>query len=310
MMNSLIMKSFRRLSRWSLPLSFVIPAAVILSASSLAAQDADPANGPSAVEGAATLRSSPQTAKIQAALAEARAELATLRVRYKDGHPTIVQQLNKIAALEQQLGSSGGATTVVSTAIAVPSRYVTLDFPGGSLSQLLEAVGKTDASSFNLVVDEHAVRENDVKVRAFSLRNAPPVAVAATLSFLLADQKLAVEKLIPDLVRGGEFQPGPDVYVVRPPQSGGNSVRFEAFQLENRLGAQSIDDIVGAIRAAWELDPAHQPDALRLKFHPGTSLLFVSGSQEALNVASLVVTSLKRVPGDPRSAPSPTPPAK
>ena len=48
--------------------------------------------------------------------------------------------------------------------------------------------------------------------------------------------------------------------------------------------------------AGWELDPAHDPKALNLKFHPGTSILLVSGSTDAIMVTQSVIGQLKRNP--------------
>jgi ribosome recycling factor len=70
-------------------------------------------------------------------------------------------------------------------------------------------------------------------------------------------------------------------------------IDFESFQLAPYLRDQSIDDIVEAIRASWELNPRNDPNALRLKFHPPTSILLASGPRDALNMAGKIISQLK-----------------
>ena len=73
-------------------------------------------------------------------------------------------------------------------------------------------------------------------------------------------------------------------------------LQFLSFQLAPFLQSQSVNDIVEAIRTAWELDPSHTSEMLHIKFHPGTSILLVSGPQEAINIARNVLIELKRPP--------------
>ncbi len=149
---------------------------------------------------------------------------------------------------------------------------------------------------------------------AFSLQNASPDLFARSLGQFLESRGL-------HLIPSGYSVPGTkDVYVVQrfssksPRQMSGDA--FEPIQLAPYLAEQNIDDIIGAIRAAWELDPGHDAAALRLKFHPPTSILLVSGPGEATNLALKVVGSLKRRTPEhvyaPVSNPEPTaiPPEK
>jgi hypothetical protein len=92
---------------------------------------------------------------------------------------------------------------------------------------------------------------------------------------------------------------------------------FESFQLapfiipraqsaDERI--QAVDYIVNAIRTAWEMDPSHDKDALRIKFHSPTSILLVSGPGPAIDTAKNVLGSLRRTADD--SSPPKTPNAK
>ena len=191
-----------------------------------------------------------------------------------------------------------------------PSTF-SVDFSGGQLERLLATVAKTNTHPFNLLAEDPQ-KLRDATLSAFSVHNVTPAAFAATLNLFLAPQGMVVEKIIPDQFYGGQDHPGPEVYVMRPAKSSAAAPgRFESFQLDRYLEQQSIDDIVGAVRAAWELDPAHKSDALHIKFHPATSILLVSGPEDAIRIAEQVIQSLKRPqPRPPQPTPAPSPDKK
>jgi hypothetical protein len=58
-------------------------------------------------------------------------------------------------------------------------------------------------------------------------------------------------------------------------------------------GEAVIDDIVAAIRLAWQMDPSHKNDSLQIKYHPPTNLLLVTGTPASLEVVERVIDSLK-----------------
>ena len=182
---------------------------------------------------------------------------------------------------------------------------VNLDFPGGSLSKLLATISKAHEVSFNII---SAGNPTDLatEMPPFSLRNAPLATVAEVIHQLLYPRGLDLKYV------GGEtnsvvcvvsWREMPDASK-HPP-----ATEFESFQLAPYLAEQSVDDIVGAIRTAWELDPAHDRAALHVKFHPGTSILLVSGPHDGISLALSVIVSLKRAPEQhPKVSPKNPPP--
>jgi hypothetical protein len=178
---------------------------------------------------------------------------------------------------------------------------VNVEFGGGTLGQLVALLNKSPDGSLNIVAEPGDL---NATLPAFSVQNALPSSIVSALNQFLSPRGLT-------LVSSGVGVPAgmKDVYIVRHgPATLGNHDSFESMQLAPYLEHQKVDDIVGAIRAAWELDPAHEPNALRLKFHPPTSILIVSGPSEAIMVAQKVVGTLRRTADDYRSSPKPTAP--
>jgi hypothetical protein len=172
---------------------------------------------------------------------------------------------------------------------AIDPRMITIDFPGGTLSELLASLASPGNGTLN-VVGEKA--DLGVDIPSFSIRNAEPAALASALNRVLGPKGLNL-----DQSQSGNHSNA--VYVLakwRSAQSG--PTLFESFQLAPFLENQKVDDIVGAIRAAWELTPGNKPDALQLKFHPATTLLLASGDPRAVDVARKVISTLQRVPAE------------
>jgi hypothetical protein len=207
------------------------------------------------------------------ALVDARAELAHLRERLGEQHPEVVALQKEIVNLEKKS----------------PWTF-SIDFPGGTLKQVLTPLAGPDGVSFSLIGSGEPA-DFATELPPFSLHNANLITVAKVLGTLLEARGFQL-RVIDDsgpssvvCVLTRRDTPKPEK---RPPQT-----LFESFPLGAFLGEQSIDDIVGAIRTGWELDPAHDRDALRLKFHPPTSILLVSGPPEAIMVATKVISQLK-----------------
>ena len=167
----------------------------------------------------------------------------------------------------------------VPSPIRTQSSAVTVDFAGGSVADFVAAAAKSGGASFNLIGEKADLA---TALPSFSLRDADPSSVAAALNLLLSQKGLSITQT------GGVF-----VLTRGNPQVARDS-GFESFQITPYLEYQSVDDIVGAIRAAWELNPANKAEALQIKYHPATNLLLASGSREALNTATRVVGSLRR----------------
>ena len=72
---------------------------------------------------------------------------------------------------------------------------------------------------------------------------------------------------------------------------------FESFSLADQLSAKlTIDDVSDAIQSAVKLAAGDPTGSLRIKFHPATKMLFVSGPEAATRIARQVVASLQKNP--------------
>lgn len=189
------------------------------------------------------------------------------------------------APLAAQPPTRESAATITAPAIIV-AEPITIDFRGGSLAQLAAAIASSGRGTFNIVGAAEDV--NAAVLPAFSVRNADPSALMESLNALLQSQKLYLERPR----KGNEWIEGTYTVYRRASLSREQRPTFESFQLRPYLANHSIDDIVAAVRGAWELDPAHAADALRLKFHPPTGILLVSGPEDAIRIAHNVVSKL------------------
>jgi len=166
---------------------------------------------------------------------------------------------------------------------------IDIDFPGGSIAQLVTLLAKSGINSFNLIGEKP---DMEVQLPPFSLRNVEPGALGAALQVLLRHSgvNLMLQGTSKAILGVLSREQNPAA------RSTGSRSAFESFQLTPYLADQTVDDIVGAIRAGWELDPAHDGTALRLRFHPATSVLLVSGPDDAIVLARNVLMQLKRTP--------------
>jgi hypothetical protein len=170
---------------------------------------------------------------------------------------------------------------------------------GGPLSALLAAVAREEGVAFELI---NAAEPSDLEVPlpAFHLRNANWGTIIGVLESFLASRGLSLRHVGGDNPNLNEAKSV--VCVLRriaPPDDPkrGLGLEFVSFQVaENISDAQPIEVIVDAIRTAWELDPAHDPAALRVKFHPGTKILLISGPNSAPKIAEQVVRGLRKNP--------------
>lgn len=231
-------------------------------------------------------------------LLAARAELVEAYKRGEREDNNNVKQLRaKITALEFIAQNSTTATTST-------QRVVSVDFPGGPFSTLLAAANR-DGANFNVVGEKADLA---VELPAFAVRNADTGAFATALDNLLSKRGYRLEQSSRAPSAGQAA-----VYVLRKrletEDAYGRVVynsRIQAFQLQPYLAMQNVDAIIGAIRVGWALDPANNPEALRLQFHPPTSILVVSGSPEAITLTQQILGQLVRDPATPKN---PVPPA-
>lgn len=166
---------------------------------------------------------------------------------------------------------------------------LTFEFPGGTLTQLIAALAKMPGGALNVIGDP---ADMATPLPAFTLQNAIPDMLPTALGQFLESRGL---HLVPVTMGGQPATRG--VFVLRRFSTRNPMVPpdfFEPIQLAPYLEEQKVDDIVGAIRAAWEMNPANDPSALRIKYHAPTTILLVSGPPEATQLATKVVGSLKR----------------
>ena len=181
---------------------------------------------------------------------------------------------------------------------------VNVDFSGGPINKLVEALAKVEGVSFNIIFNglnrDDAADFAKLEFPPFSLRNASVLGILEVVSDLLEPRGFRLKPI------GG---PNPNSWICtvqKTPalqeKSSSAQTQFLSYQLAPFLQSQSVDDIVGALHAAWELDPSHAPDLLHVKFHPGTSILLVSGPPEAINITRNLLVELKRQPEQKNAA--------
>jgi len=230
-----------------------------------------------------------------AELMKARAHLLEAYSRgLHDDDENVKQTKAEIARLEYLVAHAENPTE--------PPRLVSVNFPGGSAAALIAAADKSSAEGFNVIGEKADLA---IDVPAFSIRNADPNSLAFALDGILRQRGYTLQT---------NFKPGQGqapIFVLRRLNSYEQRIDgmpFESFQLATYLEGQSVDDIIGAIHTAWELDPAHRPEALRLKFHPPTNILLVSGPVEGINTVRSVLGQLRRA-SDQKPNPKPAPPS-
>ncbi|CAN5606973.1 hypothetical protein BH18VER1_BH18VER1_21820 [soil metagenome] len=184
------------------------------------------------------------------------------------------------------------------SATSAPHTLLTIDFPGGSIAQLVAKVSESGATPFNVIGEKADLA---TQLPPFSVRNAELTAVASALGRMLARHGFMLMAATPDentvytVNKSASVEVGPKA--------------FKSFQMAPYLQSQPIDAIVDAIRVAWQLDAAHDPKALELKYHPATTLLLASGSSEAVALVGTVISSMKPgVSAAETNSGAPTPP--
>lgn len=220
-----------------------------------------------------------------------------------DDNNTVKQLRARIAALEF-IDQNSSSPQSVST------QLINVTFPGGPFSALVAATASAEknGSTFN-VIGEKA--DLSIDLPPFAIRNADANSLAVALDGLLQPRGYTLRQT-------GRPVPGQaPVFTLRQlssvetayekSQIAQRTGQFQSFQLGSYLGEQSVDDIVGAIRTAWELDPSHNSASLRLKFHPPTGILLVSGPPEGVVVVQAILRELRRPspPPAPKTSDSP-----
>ncbi|MBC8012015.1 MAG: hypothetical protein H7067_18170 [Burkholderiales bacterium] len=189
---------------------------------------------------------------------------------------------------------------------ARPAERFSLKFPGGTLADFATFLG-TDAVAkqgvFNLLVQPEAAT---LPLPAFEVRNADAPTLAAALSRLLAHHPEAYLEEATNYLGHGTSGASANltsaswiyvagIYRLKPEaaaEAAPVTHPFVVAELIKPTGPFEIVDIIGAIRAAWELDPtkaATTTTSLNLKYHEASRLLLAAGPREAVNLAGQVI---------------------
>ncbi|MBC7365728.1 MAG: hypothetical protein H7343_02765 [Undibacterium sp.] len=159
---------------------------------------------------------------------------------------------------------------------------VTVDFPGGSVAQLVAQLRQSDGTTFNLIGEKSF---QEAILPKFTLSNTDLSSMALALNTLLRPSGLTINLsgnnifvLTKSPFTPSSFQPAPPT--------------FQAYQLSAYLSTVALDDITDAINTAWTANPAHEAKALTFKFHPATKILFVYGPTEAIAMATQIIPQL------------------
>jgi hypothetical protein len=153
----------------------------------------------------------------------------------------------------------------------------TVEFSGGSLAQLLAQLNNAQHWAVDIVGSKEDL--DAATLPPFSVHNIQRGQFMGLLANILSR-------------RGFEFDPSsPDVAVLNKRE--GNVARnFFSKDLSPFLDTKSVDDIVDAIRTACSMNPSPKGQELKIKFHPQTKLLLISGNDQDVNIAIRVLISL------------------
>jgi hypothetical protein len=166
--------------------------------------------------------------------------------------------------------STPSAATI--TAGSRDPHAISIDFPGGPFSKLVASL-KADKLS---IIQSAGV---DPMLPAFSVTDVPISSVITALGRLIEPQGYTLDVT------------GPNVAVLmRLPEHRGRA--FASFQLEAKIVGRTAEDVIAAIQQGCEFFNEGRPSTLRFKYHPGTKLLFVAGSEQEVDVAYRVFGSL------------------
>lgn len=164
-----------------------------------------------------------------------------------------------------------------SPAVSQASETFTVDFSGGSLAQLLAQLNSTQNWSVDIVGAKEDL--DAATLPPFSVHHIRRAEFMGMLANILSK-------------RGFQFDPSsPNVAVLnrREPNAGGD---FVSQDLSPFLNTRSADDIVDAIRTACAMYPASNGRELKIKYHPQTKLLLISGNGWDVMIAMRVLNSL------------------
>ena len=206
----------------------------------------------------------------------------------------------------QLVSVQAGDLIVEILAALVEPKGISVDFPGGTLAQLLTAISNSGSQPFNLIASKEAL---SLPLPQFSLRNVGPRDLALALDQLLVGY-------VVDFPTDKAERDGLSVFTLRSNQSSTTAQveppqneRFASYPLgavlQNKI---QVNDVIDTINTAWLLDPSHLPEGLKLKYHAATGILLVSSRyQSGLDIAHNIIANLSQQAEFLRTNPQPKP---
>lgn len=168
---------------------------------------------------------------------------------------------------------------------------------GGTLHELSAKISASGEFDF-AVVNAAEPSDLDTPLPSFDLRNVSWSTIVQVLDTFLAARRLQLRLVGFDSSEDTRASKSVICVLNRldpPSASQAPSPSFASFQLTDYLiGQQTVDTIVDAIRTAWTMDPSRPANALEIKYHPATNLLFVSGPGPAISIARQVISGLRQ----------------
>lgn len=170
---------------------------------------------------------------------------------------------------------------------------------GGPLSAFLEATSSSRGGVSFTLINAGDPADLETPLPPFTLKNANWAIIIGVLESFLESRGLGLKFVGGDSPNPAEAKSVICVLRRLDPTADAKRTRseLESFQIsDNIFKDQTVEVIVDAIRSAWELEPTNDPVALRIKFHPATNLLLVSGPGSATHIARQVIAGLKKKP--------------
>lgn len=214
------------------------------------------------------------------------------------------------------IGRGGLVSVTRESPSSDPIRF-DFDFPGGTVVEFVDAVGKAQGTPVNVAIPEanKGALIPPMKMTQVNVKDLLNAASSTIMEFrpgrqgrdrfnnLISQESYRVgykfDSIGENVWLFGRW-PEPKEQVVPLDES----VVF--FNLEPYLGQYSIDDIITVLEAGNQLRPNSEP--LGLKFHKETKLLVVRGTPQDLNLVKSALAELRRNDAlDPQQRPTPIP---
>jgi hypothetical protein len=187
----------------------------------------------------------------------------SLQISCRDNVITIGFQSKPQAGSEEALGKK-----------SITYLTFNVDFPGGTVSELLLQIQKEAKIDPNVVCTADAAK---VVLPAFKLHAVTMQNIASALGRINVQLQVMYKDNIVTLA------------VAEIPHK--KPLRVEPYFIEKYLQNYQVEDIVTAIQTAWEMQST--PVSAKLKFHPQTNLLIAFGTIEELEVIRSTLAALQ-----------------